>query len=59
VLIAPKWNTLMKHAWGQKEGKKGLAKVPSQEKEWYNNKTYRHKKNQAMFFIKALATILK
>jgi hypothetical protein len=41
-LLAPKWDTLMKHK-GMMKAKKDLPKLNVKKGEWYSNKSCKHK----------------
>jgi hypothetical protein len=47
--LAPTWDTLMKHQ-GKKKVKKDFPELNINKRHWYNNKTCKHTKNQALFF---------
>jgi hypothetical protein len=52
-LLAPKWDTLMKHE-GRWKAKKDFPKLKIMKGDWYNNKTYRHKKSQTLYSTQVL-----
>jgi len=57
-LLIPKWHTLMKHE-GKRNVEKDFLKLNVKKKNWYSSKTYKHKKNQALFSTQTLAIILQ
>jgi hypothetical protein len=51
-LLAPKWDTLMKHE-DKRKAKKDLPKLNVKKGELYNSLSCKHKHNQALFFTKS------
>jgi hypothetical protein len=49
---------LMKHE-GRKKAKKDFPNLKIMKRDWYNNKTYRHKKSQTLYSIRAPSIVLQ